>query len=760
MRILDRYVIRQAVLPYGMALLVFTFIFIIPSLIEYAEEFIVRGVGPLVVARLMATLVPQALALTIPIALLLALLVAFGRLSADREFVAMQACGVSLARLLRPVAVLAILAWAATSYVMLVLMPAGNTAFREITFNIIASSAEGDVKPRIFFDKFSDLVLYVREVPPDGGGWDGVFIADSRPGQPRAVYIAKHGRVVIDRAQQTVQLTLDDVARHTVDPDGTYHVGASDHLVLALDPRNVFPRGGIAKGDNELTVAELRARIAELERAGQPAHNQVIAVQWKFAIPVACFVFALMGLALGATNRRDGTLGSFAIGLVVVFCYYIPLYLGPAMAKGGIIPPWVAAWLPNAIIGAAAAMLLARRTRSADQPIEIPGVARLRARLARRGTGLSLRRRLPFLRLLDQYVIATYFRLFVLSGLGMAAIFYISTFIDRSDKVFKGTATWGMLAEYFWYASPQFGYYILPLAVLLGTLITMSVLTRNSEIVVMKACGISLYRIAMPMFACALGVAGVLALLDQASLGRANHRADELILEMRGLSPARLDFVGGRWVTGQDGTIYHYEAFNPRQREMQGVDVFSFAPGTERLTRRTYAAGAIAAATGVTPDAWDLSQGWTRTFDARGLPAVFDGFATRRLAMESPAYFGTDELDPKYMNYTQLRSYVDRLRARGFNVLAQEVRLARRLAFPFVTLIMTLIAVPFAVTTGRSGAMAGLAVGIALAITYWMTISVFAAMGTGGLLAPVLAAWAPNILFGTGAAYLLLTVRT
>ena len=90
----------------------------------------------------------------------------------------------------------------------------------------------------------------------------------------------------------------------------------------------------------------------------------------------------------------------------------------------------------------------------------------------------------------------------------------------------------------------------------------------------------------------------------------------------------------------------------------------------------------------------------------------------------------------------------------------QQVALARKISFPFVTLIMTLIAVPFAVTTGRRGAMYGIGVGIVLAITYWVAISIFAALGSGGLVAPTLAAWAPNLLFAAGAAYLLLTVRT
>jgi lipopolysaccharide export LptBFGC system permease protein LptF len=112
------------------------------------------------------------------------------------------------------------------------------------------------------------------------------------------------------------------------------------------------------------------------------------------------------------------------------------------------------------------------------------------------------------------------------------------------------------------------------------------------------------------------------------------------------------------------------------------------------------------------------------------------------------------------MSYTELRRHIAGLEPSGFDVSELRVALDRKLAFPFVTLIMTLIAVPFAVSAGRRGAMYGIGVGIVLALVYWTMISVFAAFGQGGLISPVLAAWAPNLIFGAAAAYLLLTVRT
>ena len=138
----------------------------------------------------------------------------------------------------------------------------------------------------------------------------------------------------------------------------------------------------------------------------------------------------------------------------------------------------------------------------------------------------------------------------------------------------------------------------------------------------------------------------------------------------------------------------------------------------------------------------------------------FKSFENTTAPFEAADYFVTEAREPDLMNFPQLRAYITELRSSGYDVLEHEVGLHRKIAFPFVTLVMTLIAVPFAVTTGRRGAMYGIGVGIVLALVYWTMISVFAAFGQGGLIDPMLAAWAPNLVFGAAAVYLLLTVRT
>src|SRR5258705_11971646 len=252
-------------------------------------------------------------------------------------------------------------------------------------------------------------------------------MSDNRPGQTPTIYLARHGRVILDAKTRTVRMALEDGTGHTVDPDGKYKVFTFDRLDLSVNPEAVFPRGGPQKGDPEMTIAELRARAAEIEKQGESSHNQIMAIHRKFAIPVACLVFGVIGLALGATNRRDGKLGSLAFGLRVICAYFIPLTIGPALAKGHLIPPWLGVWGPNIILSFVGAGLFFWRSRAADQEFRfgLPHWLQRRAatRQARRGhhrtsdadvSPPGLIARLPKPSILDRYVTSMYVRVFLL----------------------------------------------------------------------------------------------------------------------------------------------------------------------------------------------------------------------------------------------------------------------------------------------------------------------------------------------------------
>ena len=760
MSIIDRYVVRQVLMPFLLGLLIFTFIFIIPPLLDYAEDLVAKGVSGSLIAGLISLLIPQAVAITIPMSLLLSLLIAFGRLSADREFVAMQACGISLGRLLWPVTLISVSAWVLTSYVLIDLVPGSNQRFLDIVFEVASQRAEGDVKPRTFFTDFPNLVVYVQEIPQGGHGWNGVFLADLRADQHAPVYLAERGRVVIDRQRRRIDLELINATQYRIDDNGKDEnlVTRTPRAVFSVDSAAMFARV-TAKSSRQMSIAELNAEIVRRHQEIDPAtnkpfstHNEEMEIHKRFSIPVACLVFGLIGLALGATNRRDGAFGSFVIGIAVVFAYYVPLMIGPSLVKGHYLAPWLGSWLPNFVLGALGILMFVWRDRLADQPFRL----KMPQWLARpRGTRHI---RIPGLTILDDYITRTYSKYALLSLAGLLGIIYIAAFVDVSDKLFKGMVTPLTILEYFRYSTPEWLYYVIPLAVLLSALVTIAMLTKNSELIVMKACGISLYRVAAPMFLVSLIVGGGMFVLQETILGPSTRRADELKSIIRGNNPQNLDLLSNRWLVGANGRFYHYLSLDPQSHVLTGLDVYELTPRMTRLIRRTFADTA-SIAPGPADNIWQIHRGWDREFDEQGNVRSTPLVAVRR-TLESADYFGTKEPNPRFMGYSELRKYTDKLRAGGFAILEQQVALARKLAFPFVTLIMTLLAVPFASTIGRSGAMGGVGVGIALAISYWTLISVFAALGAGGALSPMLAAWAPNLLFGAAALYLLLTVRT
>jgi LPS export ABC transporter permease LptG len=279
----------------------------------------------------------------------------------------------------------------------------------------------------------------------------------------------------------------------------------------------------------------------------------------------------------------------------------------------------------------------------------------------------------------------------------------------------------------------------------------------------MRACGISLYRTAMPIIAFAIGAGLVLVGLQERVLATANRRADQLKHLIRTGTPQTFGILNRKWIAGRNGEIYHYQYYEPREQELNSLTVYEFDPQTHDLSSRRFVQRArytpVASPGGPEPQ-WALDQGWVREFGPRASVRNFKRFTDERARFEAADYFVTEAREPELMNFTQLRAYIEELRASGYNVLEHEVGLHRKVAFPFVTLVMTLIAVPFAVSTGRRGAMYGIGVGIVLALIYWTMISVFAAFGASGVLDPMLAAWAPNLIFGAVAVYLLLTVRT
>src|SRR5436190_11322340 len=395
-RTIDRYVIREVIPPFLLALLILTFLLVLPPVMEHLEKLLAKGVSWTTAGRIIWTAVPQAAGLTIPMSLLVGLLVGLGRLSADRESVALLACGVSPYRLLRPVMMVGTVAGLATLYVMLVSIPDANQTFRELTFEVISKRIESDIRPRVFFEDFPGWVLYARDEADQGtSGWKDLMVTrtDESAGT-QTIYLARRGRMVINRAERKVHMILEDGTQYSIDKTGqgdTFRFPGS--LYMALNPESVFGEISILRGLNEKTLPELRKDMADKLKGGLSPHPEIINIQQRFSIPATCLVFALVGLALGMSVARDGKLAGFVVGIGVIFAYYVVFLLAESWVKGYYAHPeavknggrfiaaYLARWAPDIVLGLFGAMALVWRARYTEGGFSLTIPASIRRRL-------------------------------------------------------------------------------------------------------------------------------------------------------------------------------------------------------------------------------------------------------------------------------------------------------------------------------------------------------------------------------------------
>ncbi len=367
LKTLDRYVIREVVPPFVLSLLIFTFILELPPVMEELEKLVAKGVPWQTAGYIIVLLSPQALGLTIPMALLVGLLIGLGRMSSDREAVALLACGVSPYRLLRPVMLLAAVATAATMYVMIEAIPDSNQAYRQILFEILTKKVEGEIKPGVFYEEFPSLALYPQqEAAPGQAGWKNLLVANSSRPETIELILSKAGQIVLDPATRTVRLILNDGVTYSTSGNGEARSQTFKEHIVNMDPDSVFRPLELPRGVTEKTIDKLRIDIATKEKNNLSPHNEIMAIHAKFSIPAACIVFALIALALGLTVARDGKLGGFVVGIGVIFAYYVAMFLAESMAKGHRIPAEWARWVPNILLGPFGILALVLRARHAE----------------------------------------------------------------------------------------------------------------------------------------------------------------------------------------------------------------------------------------------------------------------------------------------------------------------------------------------------------------------------------------------------------
>jgi LPS export ABC transporter permease LptG len=350
----------------------------------------------------------------------------------------------------------------------------------------------------------------------------------------------------------------------------------------------------------------------------------------------------------------------------------------------------------------------------------------------------------------------------VLSSFIMLSIIF--SFFELIGDIFRNRTPLITVGDYLLNLIPYMLYDLTPLCVLLAVLITVGAFSRSSELTAMKASGVSLYRLILPLLALAAILAVSLFSFDEFYLPAANRRQEALRSVIKGKPAQTFLRPDRKWISGQQDSvgeptrIFYYQFFDPDKDVFANLTVFEFEPNSFHLRRRIFAG---AAHWDTHARRWVLENGWQRTFQGDSISA-YEPFQVASFPeiREQPVYFKKESRQSQEMNFGELNNYINDLQQSGFDTMRLRVQLNHKLAYPLITLIMAIFAVPFALTMGKRGSLAGFATAIGMAIAYRVVASIFEALGNVNALPPVVAAWSPDLLFAMAGGYLLLKAQT
>jgi LPS export ABC transporter permease LptG/LPS export ABC transporter permease LptF len=764
--ILDRYLIKEAIPNIFIGLMVFTFVLLMNQILVLAEVLITKGVEMNLFFLIIFYSLPALTVLTIPMSLLLGILLSFGRLNSDSEITVMRASGISFYRLMAPMLVLGLAGWMTCAYLMNRTVPWANYSLSKLLFKIGTTNATSQMKPRVFYRDFRHMLLYVQDIPSKTSDWKGVFIYDESQADKTRVVFANEGVVQKKEGElEELEIRLAEGSWHEVDPQipQDYTFVFFNENVLPLPQRGQL-QTEFPKNERERTVPELKALIQEYKQRKFPTNFLEVEVHKKYSIPFACIIFAFLAITLGVSSKKGSRSSAYAISIGIILIYYVLLIGGERMGDAGRLPPWLAAWAANLGLGSLGLFLFMKSNSVAFRKF-FQSFGGFNFRVATRRTYITspnrkirLVIRIPrfsigMFNLLDKYIVKEFLKNFVLILIALVLIAELIEATQLVDDLFKNKVPVTVLFQYLKFNIPQWIFYVVPVTALTTTLVTFGGLTKNSEVIAMKSSGVSLYRIALPIMIVAIFLSAFAFWLQDFILPITNSIAHNYKDALKGNPPKSFMTMERHWIAESDG-FYNYDLYDVRKGKMFGFSIYKMDLEDFTLQQRIYAREAV-----YNNQKWHLLNGWERTFD--GEEVDYRTFRNKEMSLPvSPEYFTAEQQLPSEMNFAELKEYIVKMKQRGYDFVRFAVDLQAKLSFPTVSLILTLIAIPFSFTTGRKGALFGIGLSIVMGIVFWFFLALTKSLGYLEILSPFLAAWTPNIIATMLALYLLFKLRT
>ncbi|MFZ2950808.1 MAG: LPS export ABC transporter permease LptF [Desulfuromonadaceae bacterium] len=366
-RILYLYIIREISSLFLLGIVIFTLVLLMGRLITLTDLVVSHGVPLADVSRMILYLIPSFLVFTIPMSFLLAVLLAFGRLSADNEIIVIKASGVSLIQVMPPVIVSALVAVLLAIGASTIGVPWGNTAFRELSFQVLKSNITATIREKIFWDDIPGVVMYTDQYDEQSHTLTGVVIHDGRNIDRPMTIFARNGDVSSAEGSQSLLFSLHDGSIHITGAAGLYRLVHFGEYSMTVGEKGSGTK--MSRNEPDLWISELQRQINDPGTSVKNRLKLLSEFHSRFTFPFASLVFAILAVPLGIQNRRSGKSGGFTVSIGIILTYYVLMSVVRTLAEKGAVPPAVVLWIPNLIFFAMGCFFL--RMASQEKTIHL-----------------------------------------------------------------------------------------------------------------------------------------------------------------------------------------------------------------------------------------------------------------------------------------------------------------------------------------------------------------------------------------------------
>lgn len=810
---LDHHVFTGVLVPTVLAFFVYTFLLLMNGLFSLMEQVVVYGVSAQDALRVLLIGIPNVAILTIPVSFLFGVLLAAGRMTAENELTALLAAGVPARRLFKPVLGIAVFLAAGCLYMTFQVIPASTQEMRNLRTRMFSTgSAIGRIQPQVFYDELPQILLYVEDVDSTTGNWQNALIHRVVSPDEEQLTLARRGRIVKtspdhqgpveDNSSETPWIVLEDVVNHSFLRKHPEKLVTSIVQTHAFRPETEPNRG--RKMTYRLTLRELNTQqllekvksgrdpetkkgakpITEEERrqsmrmAGTEFHR-------RLAIPAASITFALLALPLGIGVRAGSRGRGFLFSILIVVVYYILSSYGEFLVIEKGLPAYFGMWIPNLVLASIGIFLSFRMGRWLGERQRPEGWVSRFIRFSRRTIGrkklrrssdsidsasltgsipIAIQRRVyggGFPTLLDRYLIRRLMSPLLLVLLSTVSLYVIGDLTNHMDEIARNGVPLPVVLAYYWNIIPRALFDVLPFGLLISVITLLTVLERQHELTALKASGLSVFRITVPLLLVATGGVGAMWGLGEYTVPQSDAKASRLLNEIKGrVNKVRGSAAHRNWLIARDGrTFYRFLRYNLAEKRLIRFSMFRI-DGQMRL-RYSLVAPRVRYDNG----AWIADGGWLRHIDENGK----DDFKrinvpTEIGIVEGPSYFGQENERPNELSQAELRQYIQELEDSGYRPSALMVRWHQKFSTPLAVIVLVLLAIPFSLGSGggtRASTMQGVAIAVALGIGYFiLLVPLFAKLGEAEFLPPVVGAWVPVALGVLFAANRMTHIRT